>query len=252
VFDVVTLPDGTEVAGEGPAATCMTCHNTRRDPVAIVEGENFNTPHYSSAAEMMMGVGGYTWGMDLPSSTHNTVVEGSCIGCHMAATPGMDNQGTPDDASDDTPLPGHDLIGGHTFAVKTADGLENVAVCQQCHDGATSFAFEAKRDYDGDGTIETNQEEVEGLRVLIQTELEAQGVTVLDARPYYELPDGADVNVKGAAYNHRLTDHGTTVDHNLRYTVSLLQLSYEMLTGNPVPNAYIIPPRGEAQESASQ
>lgn len=251
VFDVVTLPDGTEVTAAGPAATCMSCHNTRRDPVATVEGENFNTPHYSSAAEMMMAVGGYTWGEALPSTTHNRVVEGSCIGCHMAATPGMDNMGT-DDRGDDTPLPGHNQIGGHTFAMKTADGVENVAACQQCHDGATSFEFEAKRDYDGDGTVETNQEEVEGLRALVQTELEAKGVTFLDSRPYYEFPEGADVNLKGAAYNHRLTVGGATVDHNLRYTVSLLQLSYEKVTGNPVPDAYIIPPRGEVQEAASK
>ena len=104
----------------------------------------------------------------------------------------------------------------------------------------------------GDGTVETNQEEVEGLRALIQTELEAKGVKFLDARPYYEFPDGADVNLKGAAYNHRLTAGGTTVDHNLRYTVSLLQLSYEKVAGKPVPNAYIIPPRGEAQATASK
>jgi len=251
VFDKVQLPTGYEVTGAGPSATCMSCHNTRRNPVATVEGENFGTPHYSSAAEMMYGQGGYTWGMNMPSSTHGRVVEGECIGCHMAPTPGMNNQGT-DDTSDDTPLPGHNLIGGHTFAMKTADGVENVAVCQQCHDGATSFEFEAKRDYDGDGTIETNQEEVAGLVDMIQTEIVAQGVKVLPSHPYFTLPDGASVDLKGAVYNLKLVQNGGTVDHNLRYTVSLLQLSYEKLTGSPVPNAFIIPPRGEAQATASK
>ncbi len=51
--------------------------------------------------------------------------------------------------------------------VSPADGAENVAICQTCHDGATSFEFESRRDYDGDGTIETIQEEVEGLRELV-------------------------------------------------------------------------------------
>jgi hypothetical protein len=31
--------------------------------------------------------------------------------------------------------------------------------------------------------------------------------------------------------------------HNLRYTVSLLQLTYEKLTGQPVPNGYILSPK---------
>jgi hypothetical protein len=170
----------------------------------------------------------------------------------MGQTPGIDNMGT-EDAADDQPLAGHNLIGGHTFAMTTADGVENVAVCQQCHDGATSFEFEAKRDYDGNGTIGTNQEEVAGLLALIQTELEAQGVKFLESYPYIELPEGADVNVKGAVYNHKLIVNGGAVDHNLRYTVSLLQLSYEKLTGNPVPNAYIIPLKSQpGQESASK
>ena len=50
VFDEVVLPDGTNVTEAGPAATCMTCHNTRVDPVRAVEGSRFQTPHYSAAA----------------------------------------------------------------------------------------------------------------------------------------------------------------------------------------------------------
>lgn len=240
VFDSVVLPDGTDVTDAGPAATCMTCHNARTDPVASVEGPlnggSFGLPHHSTAAELMNNVGAYTWGEDMPVSPHGRIVEGECIGCHMGATPGTD--------ADGNPLPGHQTVGGHTFAmVSPVDGTENVAICQQCHDGATSFEMEARRDYDGDGTIESNQEEVEGLRTLVQDAIAASGVTVLDGRPYYEFPDGATVDQYGAAYNVLFTGTGGSAVHNLRYVVSVLQLSYEKLTGEQVPNATILSPK---------
>ncbi len=229
VFDSVTLPDGLEVAEAGPAATCMGCHNSRVDPVASVEGAAsggyFSTPHYSTAAELMNATGGYTWGLTLPTSTHGRVVDDSCISCHMANSPDQDT------------------VGGHTFAmVSPVDGAENVAVCQHCHDGATSFAFEARRDYDGDGVIETNQDEVAGLRELLAGALTEQGVGILDHYPYFTLPEGAGADLYGAVYNFKFTASGGTAVHNLRYVVSLLQLSYERLTGEPVPNAVILAP----------
>lgn len=240
VFDSVVLPDGTEVADAGPAATCMSCHNARRNAVETVEGTatggSFSTPHYSTGAELMYATGGYTWGETLPTSTHGRVVEGQCIGCHMGATPGMD--------ADGNPLPGHQTVGEHTFAmVSPVDGTENVGICQQCHDGATSFEFEARRDYDGDGTIESNQAEVEGLRELIQAAVVEAGVTVLDHHPYYEFAENTSVDVYGAVWNLKFTEAGGTAVHNLRYVVSLLQLSYEKLTGEPVPGATILSPK---------
>lgn len=234
VFDSVMLPDGTEVGEAGPAATCMTCHNARRDAVAMVEGavagENFSTPHYSTAAELMNFTGGYTWGEDMPQSTHGRAVEDSCISCHMGSTPGDEE-------------PGHNTVGGHSFAMVDADGNENVAVCQTCHDYATSFEFDARGDYDGDGTIESNQAEVEGLRALVEEAVVGAGVGVLDHHPYFEVPEGADENVYGAVWNLKFSESGGSAVHNLRYTVALLQLSYEKLTGSPVPNAFILPPK---------
>ncbi|MBN1965198.1 MAG: hypothetical protein JW910_11170, partial [Anaerolineae bacterium] len=245
VFDSVVLPDGTEVADAGPAATCMSCHNARRDAVAIVDGAasgegSFSTPHYSTAAELMNSVGGYTWGVDMPTSPHGNIIDNTCIGCHMAGTPGMNNMGTPDDSSDDQPLPGHNTVGEHTFAMVDASGAENVAVCQTCHDGQTSFEFEAFRDYDGDGEFESNQAEIAGLRELLQAAIVDAGVNVLDHHPYFEIPEGADANLLGTVWNLAFTGSGGSAAHNLRYTVGLLQLSYEMLTGAPVPDAYLL------------
>ncbi|GAB4453721.1 MAG: hypothetical protein Kow00120_23630 [Anaerolineae bacterium] len=229
VFDVVVLPDGTNVTNAGPAATCMSCHNARRDPVATVEGESFGTPHYSTAAELMNSTGGYTWGETLTSGVHGMVVQETCIGCHMAATPGMDDAGAP--------LPGHNTVGAHTFAMVSADGVENVAACQTCHQGIESFAFEASGDFDGDGTVETGPEEVAGLRETLEAAIVEAGVEVLDHHPYFTLPDGAGVDLKGAVYNLKFTESGGSVAHNMKYTVALLQLSIEKLTGAPVPGA---------------
>ncbi|RPI98343.1 MAG: hypothetical protein EHM39_08120, partial [Chloroflexi bacterium] len=244
-FDLVTLPSGVEVTDAGPAATCMTCHNARVGAVESVDGAvgggEFSTPHYSTGAEMMTASGSYTWGEELPTSPHGWVVEESCVGCHMAASPGVDDMGTADDASDDQPLAGHETVGGHTFSmVSPVDETENVAVCQTCHDGVESFEFEAFRDYDGDGTIETNQAEVEGLRKMLTAALTAAGVGVLESYPYFEIPEGADVNVYGGVWNLKFTESGGAAVHNLRYTVAALQLSIEKLTGEPVPGAYIL------------
>lgn len=236
VFDSVVLPDGTEVSEVGSAATCMSCHNARRHGVStvqgVLEGGNFGTPHYSTGAELMNGQGGFTWGETLPNSPHGRVIENSCVACHMANTPAAGE-------------PGHNEMGGHTFSMSTAEGLEMVGSCQECHDGATSFDFEAFRDYDGDGTIETNDAEIAGLRDLLLAEIEAFEVTVLTHYPYYEVPEGTEPNedLYGAMWNHKFTESGGSAAHNLRYTVSLLQLSYERLTGEPVPNAYILEPK---------
>lgn len=245
VFDSVVLPDGTEVADAGPSATCMSCHNARRHSTSIVEGalagERFGTPHYSTAGELMYSSGGYTWGEVLPTSPHGRIVENACVSCHMGATPGLDDMGTPDDRSDDTPLPGHQTVGEHTFAmVSPVDGTENVETCVECHDGAKTFDFEAFRDYDGDGTIESNQGEIDGLRELVAGALVEAGVGVLDHYPYFEIPEEADENMYGAVWNLKFTESGGSAVHNLRYTVSLLQLSYEKLMGEAIPGAYII------------
>src|SRR5690606_40208077 len=90
-----------------------------------VEGSRFQTPRYSAAAELLSGTGGYTWGEKLPSTLHSLILEESCITCHMADTPGVDEAGAP--------LPGHNEVGGHTFAMTSPDGVENVEVCQLCH-----------------------------------------------------------------------------------------------------------------------
>jgi hypothetical protein len=233
VFNLVILPDGTQLTDKGTAATCMTCHNTRVDPVEAVEGDEFHTPHYSAAAELVNGTGGYTWGQELPNMLHVTILEDSCITCHMAETPGMTEDGEP--------LPGHNEIGGHTLAMTSEDGVENVAVCQQCHgEEMQQFELQATEDYDGDDVLETNEEEIQGLLALVRSEIELRGVEILDQHPYFELPEDANTDLKGAVYNYKLVLDNPQPAHNLDYIVALLQLSYEKLTGQPVSGAELL------------
>lgn len=240
VFDSVVLPDGTEVSDAGPSATCMSCHNARRSADAIVDGAasgegRFSTPHYSTGAELMNGVGGYTWGEVLPNSPHGWLLQDSCVSCHMAATPGT---------TDDGPLPGHNTAGEHTFAmVSSVDGTENIGACTSCHSGIESFSFAAFSDYDGDGAIETNEEEIAGLQELVSGALAEAGVVALDHYPYFEMPEDAGDAIFGATWNLKFTGSGGSAAHNLRYTVALLQLSYEKVAGTPVPDAYILAPQ---------
>jgi hypothetical protein len=236
VFDVVVLPNGTEVSDAGPAATCMSCHNARRDADTIiagaVEGGSFSTPHYSPAAELINNVGGYTWGETLPSGVHGMVIENTCIGCHTAATPGTDDDGNP--------LPGNNEVGEHTFAMTSPEGVENLEACAACHADVETFDFAASDDYDGDGAVEGVEEEVAGLRELVEAAIVEKGVVVLDHHPYFEMPEDADENLFGATWNLELAGSDGAAYHNFKYIVSLLQLSYEKVTGEPVPGAVIL------------
>jgi hypothetical protein len=234
VYDTVTLPDGTEVTDAGVSATCMTCHNGRVGPEEG-EAEEPHWPHYSTAAEMIAGVGGFTYGGDIENSPHQGVGL-VCVECHMSETPGMDDMGTPDDSEDDTPLPGQNEIGEHTFAMTSGDGVELLSSCAECHGEIESFNLEADGDYDGDGTVAGIRDEVQGLLDLLLAAIEDSGVTYLGRYPYWE--NVTTDAQKAAIYNWMFVGHeGSQGIHNTARTVMLLQASYRDLTGEDVPGA---------------
>ena len=213
----------------------MNCHNVRRDGGAVGQVEqamaegSMSTPHHGNVqADLMLDMGGYTWGETLPTSPHGTLIEDSCIGCHMAATPGAEE-------------PGNNTVGEHTFRMTSAiDGTANLAACKSCHSLAESFEFEARRDYDGDGALETNEEEIAGLRELLWPQMMANGLVEDDSRAGFALPETVSEDLAGAVWNYFFTEPAGNAVHNLRYTVSLLQLTYEKLAGEAVPGAFII------------
>ena len=234
IYDAVTLPDGTEVTDVGASATCMTCHNGRVTP-AEVEDDEPSWPHYSTASEMIAGTGGYTYGEEIDNSPHQAVGL-VCVECHMAATPGMDDAGTPDDSEDDTPLPGQNEVGEHTFAMTSADGVELLSSCTECHGEIEDFNLEANGDYDGNGTVEGIRDEVQGLVDLLLQAIQDDGPVWLGRHPYWE--EVTTPEQKAAIYNYMFVAHeGSQGIHNTARAVQLLQASYRDLTGADVPGA---------------
>lgn len=111
ITDPVTfyaIPDSTYDGGDGNL--CVNCHQPRRDfPTAedgVISGISSHWgPHHGPQSAMLLGVGGSVEGSP---SAHYSVVEDTCIGCHM----------------------GPDRV--HTFEPEVAN-------CQACHQGAEDF-----------------------------------------------------------------------------------------------------------------
>jgi len=231
VYDTVTLPGDVEVTGVGASATCMSCHNGRRGPEQVKEEEP-SWSHYSTAAEMVTGNGGYDYGVTLKNSAH-IMMKVDCVKCHMAETPGWE------DEEQTKPLPGHDEVGAHTFKVVNADGVENVGACTECHTDLTAFNVPAKADYDGDGDVEGVQDEVQGLLDLVLAKIQESGVKALESHPYWE--EVTTESQKAAVYNYTFVKNDQSLGiHNTMRAVQLLQLSYKDLAGADVPGATLV------------
>ncbi len=251
----------------GLSATCEECHNNRTDPANAVKG---SYPHYSSAAEMLSDTGGVTYGQTVANSPHGTMVgaapipnpaaatdpaaakwlytspsatsgniPGPCVTCHM--TGGLA------DAKD----PNYMQVGEHSFNMTSVDGkFDYGAACKSCHGDVKDFNLKAKADYDGNGKVEGDQDEVKGLLTVLWKGLETKGLKKIDTGyPYATVPKNADgttdPKIANAWYNFRYvygvmwgTDTGNGGEgkaaaiHNFKRSVSLLQLSIKDLTGS--------------------
>jgi hypothetical protein len=172
------MPDGTTVQA-GQAASCLRCHNARRSWKTASIAANRNDAHVGGQGDMFTGTNGAEFaGFTYVRSRHSDPTrfvfafgpkagqQGRfCIECHMGATPAAGQ-------------PGHDLLGGHSFAVRAGEpGSEvvNSNVCTNCHQLGTpwlsargqEFNTTARDDYDGNGSIQHVQEEVAGLLKLL-------------------------------------------------------------------------------------
>ncbi len=264
-FGDVEMPWGTAMTGLDANATCVACHNGRYEP-----NTGHLTPHYLLGGVMLQGVNGDDFGnTSLANSAHSSQV--ACVDCHMAPTPAEGN-------------PGAGKVGAHTLNMDVHDpadpdfGFENVEnACQSCHTGLTAFNRMARGDYDGNGTVEGVQDEVQGLLDLVFAEIHVKGAVFLGHYPYWSLAgldpagfcDGGIDNglpclvdtdcddliagdaagscmpadepaVRSAIWNYEYVDNDASLGvHNTAYAVGLLQLTYEKLTGNVLPGAYL-------------
>lgn len=233
----VTLPAYGDVIHAGVSASCMSCHNARRvNPEKYIITNNRGA-HEGPQADMLAGKSGISYGKTLESSSHFIAVEKKCVGCHMADTPAKGK-------------PGYNTVGDHTLNMVSDNGtpddpkddVDNVAVCQKCHTGVTTFDFPAKDDFDGNGKVEGVQTEVKGLLALIAAELPkdpATGNISLPSGDITLLPTTEEQNkaknLRMANYNYTLVNNdGSYGIHNFRYAVDLLRTTYKQLTGKDV------------------
>jgi hypothetical protein len=236
-----TLASGFSYAGInlGSGETCFNCHKYRRNGATYPDATSMSThwgPHYAGTGDVYLGKNAYTFGQTIPSSIAHQMVENSCVGCHMSATP-------------DTGTVARDKIGMHTWKMHyeptPGTRIDNVTGCVGCHTGITSFEqIIAAFDYDGDGTVEPFVHEVEGLKNRVAMALPPVGSLDIDRNMIAASPDS--VNLKRAFYNYLYVKYdGSHGVHNPKWVVGLLQTTLSSVTGVEFP-----PNEGIPQEFA--
>lgn len=226
--------------GESPVITdggvgklCMHCHHARRGPDAqIANGYARFGPHANPQADMMVGKSAFL-GV-APSSfvwagPSHLYVQNSCKTCHLNMAEWQ---------------PGQPAITGHTFE-------PTVAACASCHGAISEFAdIRANDDYDGDGTVEGVQPEVEGLLEHLGEALVEQINATHPNNPAITINNLT--SALGDTLKSTLTQRQSGWNwvfvredksggiHNPDYAVQLLQQSYRHLTGSNIRNARIV------------
>ncbi len=249
VADVV-LKNGHVISEGGAGKLCMNCHKSREDAVTYATAWHSRFgPHHGPQADVLAGTNVVTFGLHIPSSNHLKVVEEGCVGCHMAPTPS-------------SPSPAANHLGEHTFAMhwdggtpdNPADDVDNVTACQHCHGPIRSFAdLKAKEDYDGDGQIESAQDEVKGLLEAVAMLLPPIGSpeVALEVRPTVN-PGYTPVQLQ-AAYNYLVVkEDGSYGIHNYQFAVNLLRASYAALTTGDIGAGRILSIRDVPNDNGKQ
>ncbi len=233
----VTLANGA-VFDREKGNLCANCHRARRTPKDEVRARNIPTAswgaHHGPQADMLLGTNAYEFpGRKYSKSVHAVLPKADCVTCHMAQPKGRYSLSP--------------RVGGHSFKVEgeVHEGPKvNVAGCLNsgCHtemrqvEGKPLFDRKAAADYDGDGKVETIQEEVEGLYARL---INSQGSGLLQTMkdPPYDAK-GKFVNNKtryplevvAALYNYKFVQEDRSKGiHNTAYAVQLLMDSIKVL-----------------------
>lgn len=199
----VTLMINSEVVDLGKGNLCATCHQNRvADPMPVLGGDSVVIAanshwgiHYGAQGPMVGGTGGFEFGSGYTNSAHGTLIENTCVDCHMAEAIG-------------------DKAGGHTMKMTYLNygrSVLNSATCTTvCHTDASALTTK----------IADTKTEIDGL----EAELKALLITVgvFDA-------DGDIIGQKmsatkaAAALNYYLIHYdGSHGVHNYLYAKTLL------------------------------
>lgn len=236
----VTLVNGV-VFDMGKGNLCASCHRARRMPKDEVRARNIPSDswgaHHGPQADMLAGTNAYEFpGKKYASSVHTALPNANCVTCHMALPAGRYSLSP--------------AIGGHSFNVAGEVHEEhklNPAGCTTsgCHGsmeqvkGTHYFDKKAAQDFDGDGKLETVQEEVQGLLEKFVND-KGNGLLQTLKEPMYD-QKRKFINTKSqyplemvaALYNYKfvLEDRSKGI-HNTTYTVQLLMDSLKALDKN--------------------
>jgi hypothetical protein len=236
VADVVLI----EANGENPVVTeggtgklCMQCHHARHSAEEqLPEGDDHFGPHHSAQADMLSANTGYegvATGFDWGRPIH-LYIENSCKTCHLNMEEFSSVTGV--------------AVTGHTFE-------PTVEACAYCHGEISDFSdIPAAADYDGDGTVEGLQIEVEGLLDSLTHALVLSGLDTTGGVASALGDDSISTYAqREAGWNLVFVeDDGSMGVHNPRYAIKLLQQSYYYLMGSLPKNAAIL--RGDEKAVA--
>ena len=236
----VTLANGATF-DKDKGNLCASCHQARRMPKDEVRARNIPTDswgaHHGPQADMLAGTNAYEFaGKKYSFSAHTAMPNATCVTCHMTLPSGRYSLAP--------------SLGGHSFRIAGEVHEEpkvNTAGCTTsgCHSameqvkGTDFFDKVAAQDYDGDGKVESVQQEVQGL---LEKFVNGKGTGILQTmkEPMYDAK-GKFVNTKtqypvdtvAALYNYKfvLEDRSKGV-HNTTYAVQLLMDSLKALDKN--------------------
>jgi len=191
----------------------MNCHKNRRNSDTYVLTNVSSShwgPHGSVQADNFFGRNAATFNnTPFLSNAHQFAVTDACVTCHMVATA-------------DTGTVNRDKVGGHSWNLHNpASGYDHTAACTNCHGPKNSFEdFEASMDYDGDGSIEAIQSEVDGLLAKIRFLLPPTGI---DSVSWEMIRDLNDLTIKKAFYNYNMImNDGSRGMHNSKFAFDVL------------------------------
>ena len=220
---------------------CANCHRARRTPKEEVRARNIPTDswgaHHGPQADMLSGTNAYEFpGKKYASSAHGALPTATCATCHMTLPAGRYSLSP--------------AIGGHSFRIAGEVHEEhkvNTAGCTNsgCHaemnqvSGTHYFDKKAGADYDGNGKIESVQQEVEGLLKKIINDKGSGLLQTMKDAPYDAKGKFANaktqypIEVVGTLYNYKFVlEDGSKGVHNTTYAVQLLMDSIKALDKN--------------------
>lgn len=220
-------PTSTPGFKSGTGGMCMNCHRARENSFVRVtnQAKKFADrfyPHYSPQSDMLLGANGYEYDLTITGQNTHAFLPNSCATCHMAPNP------------DSTANPNGEA--NHLMTMKENE-KDRIYACKGCHPSVTtSFNdVKAKSDYDGDGTVEGAQSEIQGLldklKAVLPKDSTGEVVTMAkDSMLVKNHPGYPRILPAMWDYYFVRNDWSKGV-HNAKYAVALLQRSLAQVTG---------------------